>query len=126
MDILFKFVTCWCLRIIPSLFLRDMWKVLSAPAHLGPPKAPHYSPMLHNALLAVAAAFSEDPRIRDVRTRRIFADEARKYLEAEQRQPSITLIHSLSILSTYHSSLGEQTEGYICFGMLLEAVPLHG
>ncbi|TFK73146.1 hypothetical protein BDN72DRAFT_247733 [Pluteus cervinus] len=115
LDLLFKFLTCWCLRIIPALFLRDMWKVLSTPAHLPPPKIPHYSPMLHNALIALACGFSDDAEIRD--NRGAFATKAKSYIDVEGRYPSITLMHALSILSTYHSSMGEQTLGYIYFGM---------
>ncbi|KAG6804786.1 hypothetical protein H0H93_006769, partial [Arthromyces matolae] len=72
----------WCLRIVPDLFLRDMHLHLSTPRSQSPPKTAHYSPMIHNALLAVATAFSDDPRIRDLKARQTFATLAKSYIEA--------------------------------------------
>lgn len=72
--------------------------------------------MLHNALLALATGFSDDPQVRDSRSRKAFAEKAQSYIEDEAQHPNITLIHALSILSTYHSSHGEQMLGYLYFG----------
>ncbi|KNZ79271.1 Nitrogen assimilation transcription factor nit-4 [Termitomyces sp. J132] len=82
-----------------------------------PDKTVHYSPMLHNALLAVATAFSDDHRIRDLKARQTFAILAKNYVEAECQQPNISVVHALSLLGSYHSGLGEQTLGYLYFGM---------
>ncbi|KAG5653175.1 hypothetical protein H0H81_001892 [Sphagnurus paluster] len=117
LDLLFKFFMSWCLRIVPDLFLRDMYQTLSAPRSQQPPKTAHYSPMLHNALIAVATAFSDDPRIRDLKSRQAFATVAKSYIEAECQQPNISVVHALSVLGSYHSGLGEQTLGYLYFGM---------
>lgn len=73
--------------------------------------------MLHNALIAVATAFSDDPRIRDLKSRQFFASTAKGYIEAECQQPNISVVHALSVLGSYHSGLGEQTLGYLYFGM---------
>ncbi|KAG6861013.1 hypothetical protein C0995_004866 [Termitomyces sp. Mi166 len=116
-DLVFKFFMSWCLRIVPDLFLRDMYQTLSTPRSQTPPKTVHYSPMLHNALLAVATAFSDDPRIRDLKARQAFATLAKSYVEAECQQPNISVAHALSSLGSYHSGLGEQTLGYLYFGM---------
>jgi hypothetical protein len=116
LDLLFKFVAAWCLRIVPSLFLRDMFCALSVPPSQPPPKLSHYSPMLHNALVALATAFSDDPHICDLRSRQSFAGKAKSYLETECQSPNISVVHALSILATFHSSLGEQTLGYMYFG----------
>ncbi|KAG6831081.1 hypothetical protein H0H87_006197 [Tephrocybe sp. NHM501043] len=115
LDLCFKFFMSWCLRIVPDLFLRDMYQALSAPRSQPPSKTAHYSPMLHNALLAVATAFSDDPRIRDLRARHAFATLAKSYVEAECQQPNISVVHGLSTLGSYHSGLGEQTLGYLYF-----------
>ncbi|KAL0945802.1 hypothetical protein HGRIS_012089 [Hohenbuehelia grisea] len=117
LDLLFKFFTSWCLRIVPALFLRDMCRALTAPASQPPPRTTHYSPMLHNALIAVATAFSEDPRIRDLRSRQYYAQAAKSYIEAECQNPNICVVHALSILASFHSSQGDQTLGYMYFGM---------
>ncbi|KAF7440130.1 hypothetical protein PC9H_000474 [Pleurotus ostreatus] len=116
LDCLFKFFTSWCLRIVPALFLRDMWRALSVPVSQTPPKTSHYSPMLHNALIALASAFSDDPRVRDLKARRYFASEAKSYIDAECQMPNICVVHALSILASFHSAQGEQTLGYTYFG----------
>ncbi|KAK7042467.1 Zn(2)-C6 fungal-type domain-containing protein [Favolaschia claudopus] len=79
----FTFFTMWSLRLVPSLFLRDMYTALSVPASEAPPSTLHYSPMLHNALLSLAALYSEDPMKRDYKTREHFANAARSDLSAE-------------------------------------------
>lgn len=72
--------------------------------------------MLHNALIAVGTAFSDDPRIRDHKARQCFASTAKSCIEAECQEPNISVMHALSFLGSYHSSLGEQTLGYLYFG----------
>ncbi|KAH9989703.1 hypothetical protein BJV74DRAFT_837982 [Russula compacta] len=104
LDLVFRFFTSWGLRIIPKLF--------------SPPlKTPHYSPMLHNALLAVATAFSDDPAIKDPAARQRFADKAKSFLESECEPPKLSALTALSILSNYHSSANHPTLGFIYFGI---------
>ncbi|CAK5284862.1 unnamed protein product [Mycena citricolor] len=117
LDLLFKFFTMWCMRVVPSLFLRDMHRHLSVPGSSPPPKTTHYSPMLHNALIALASGFSDDPRIRDLRARQYFADAAKRCIEAECMKPNISVVHALSILASFHSTQGDQMLGYLYFGM---------
>ncbi|KIY43005.1 hypothetical protein FISHEDRAFT_26732, partial [Fistulina hepatica ATCC 64428] len=117
LDIMLKFYTSWCLRIIPKYFLRDMAHALSTPRHLPAPKTPHYSPMLHNALITVASAFSDDPMVRDFQSREYFAKKAKSYIDTECRTPNLSVIQALNIIGSYHSSRGEQTLGFIYFGM---------
>jgi hypothetical protein len=115
--LLFRFFTSWGLRIIPKLFQRDMYRCLTGP-NLSPPlKTAHYSPMLHNALLAVATAFSEDSAIKAPATRQLFADKAKSFLEAECELPKLSAMTALSILANYHSSTNHPTLGYIYFGI---------
>ncbi|KAJ6616846.1 hypothetical protein B0H10DRAFT_2035936 [Mycena sp. CBHHK59/15] len=116
LDLCFKFFTMWCMRVVPALFLRDMYRALSIPRTRTPPKTPHYSPMLHNALVALATAFSDDPRIRDLKSRQYFAAAAKNYIEEECQKPNISVVHGLSILGSFHSSQGDQMLGYMYFG----------
>ncbi|KAF8961449.1 hypothetical protein BDZ97DRAFT_1829377, partial [Flammula alnicola] len=108
LDLLFKFFTSWCLRVVPALFLRDMYRALSTP---------HYSPMLHNALVALGLAFLDEHRFRDLKARQYFANTAKSFIEAECRKPNLSVVHALSILASFHSSQGDQTLGYMYFGM---------
>lgn len=108
LDLSFNFFTMWHLRIVPSLFLRDMHRALSVPRSERPPRTPHYSPMLHNAILSLSAVFSDDQRIRDARTRQYFAKAAKACLEAECQRPDISLVHALAFLATYHGNKGDR------------------
>lgn len=117
LGLLFRFFTSWGLRVIPKLFQRDMHRCLSLPTSLPPLKTAHYSPMLHNALLAVATAFSDDPAIKDPITRQKFSDKAKSYLEDECERPKLSAMTALSILANYHSSENHATLGYIYFGI---------
>jgi hypothetical protein len=74
--------------------------------------------MLHNALVALATAFSDDTRVQDLKFRHYFANKAKSYIDTECREPDISVMHALSILGSFHSSLGDQTLGYMYFGMI--------
>ncbi|KDQ56260.1 hypothetical protein JAAARDRAFT_36436 [Jaapia argillacea MUCL 33604] len=117
LDMLFKFFTSWCMRVVPELFLRDMHVSLSVPPTEDPPKTHHYSPMLHNALLSLALAFSDKPYLRDVNTRRLFASKAKADIEKECEKPNISVVHALSLVGSFHSTQGEQTLGFMYFGI---------
>ena len=118
LGLLFRYFTSWGLRIIPKLFLRDMHRCLTIPSFSLPLKTAHYSPMLHNALLAVATAFSDDPVIKDFATRQQYADKAKSFLENECELPKLSAMTALSILANYYSSTNHPTLGYIYFGIL--------
>ena len=118
LDILFRFCTSWCYRIIPSFFWRDLRRAVSRPSSYPPPKSAHYSPMLHNAALALATTFSEDPIIHDIEFRRLFAERAKAHIEKDCMNPSVSLVTGLSLLSTFYSSRGEQSLGYLYAGTL--------
>ncbi|PPQ76231.1 hypothetical protein CVT26_008583 [Gymnopilus dilepis] len=115
LDLLFKFFTSWCLRIVPALFLRDMYRALSVPPGYPPPKTPHYSPMLHNALVALGLAFLDDYKYRDLRVRQYFANTAKSWIEAECQKPNLSVVNALGVLASFHSSQGDQTLGYLYF-----------
>jgi hypothetical protein len=69
------------MRVIPEFFLRDMARALSVPENSPVLQTTHYSPMLHNALLALAATFSDNPYIKTVEVRELFARRAKDLLE---------------------------------------------
>lgn len=117
LGLLFRYFTSWGLRIIPKLFLRDMHRCLTIPSASQPLKTAHYSPMLHNALLAVATAFSDDPVIKEPATRQRYADKAKSLLEDECELPKLSAMTGLSILANYYSSTNHPTLGYIYFGI---------
>ncbi|KAJ7291291.1 hypothetical protein C8J57DRAFT_1211771 [Mycena rebaudengoi] len=87
LDLFLKFSAIFPLHVIPHLFLRDMYRALSSPASQSPPKTTNYSPMLHNAILAHATAFSDNPYIRGT-TGEHFLAAAKGRLEAECQNPN--------------------------------------
>lgn len=75
--------------------------------------------MLHNALLAVATAFSSIGVIRAEETRGTFAGAAKMLLEQECAAPRIATVQALGMLASYHSGRGEQTLGFMYFGVFV-------
>lgn len=116
-DLLFRFCTSWCFRVIPTLFFRDMQRALTLPASAPIPRASHYSPMLHNAILALATAFSDDPVVHHIEFRRQFAGRAKSHIEKDCLTPNVCTVAALSLIATFHSSRGEQSLGYLYAGM---------
>ena len=72
--------------------------------------------MLHNALISLALAFMDEP-LKDLKTRQMYATHAKTFIEGECRKPNLSVVHALSVLSSFHSSQGDQTLGYMYFGM---------
>ncbi|KAJ7178074.1 hypothetical protein C8R46DRAFT_1212789 [Mycena filopes] len=110
----------WCLRVMPALFLRDMYRALSVPRSQPPPRTPHYSPMLHNAILSISAVFSDDPYIREPQTRKIFAKAAKAWLETDCEKPGISLVPALAFLGSYHADAGMSTKVSIDLGLAVD------
>ncbi|KAJ7291285.1 hypothetical protein C8J57DRAFT_213548 [Mycena rebaudengoi] len=104
LDLFLKFFAIFPLHVVPHLFLRDMYRALSFPASQSPPRTTNYSPMLHNAVMALAAAFSDDPYIRETRVH--FLAAAKGQFEAECQNPNVSLVHALALLATYHAQEG--------------------
>ncbi|KAF7297474.1 Zn(2)-C6 fungal-type domain-containing protein [Mycena indigotica] len=116
LDHVFKYFTCWCMRVVPALFLRDMHRYLM---HSGSTQAktPHYSPMLHNALLALGSAYSSTPEVSNIDARRTLAAHAKGFIEAEVMRPNVTVVNALAILGSFHSGHGEVMLAYMYWGM---------
>ena len=73
--------------------------------------------MLHNALVALALGLLDDPNFRDLKSRQCFANAAKGFIEHECQKPNLSVVHALSILASFYSSQGNQTLGYMYFGM---------
>ena len=147
LDVFFKFFSSWCFRTEPEEFLIDMRKYLTATYsgnqrgdandssqdaltsptvdhHDAQSDVPikvhqvaHYTPMLHNSILALALAYSDNPYLSRLKTRALFVDQAKRYLEAECARPSLACVHALAYLASYYSGQGEQNLGFLFFGM---------
>ncbi|KAJ7770082.1 hypothetical protein B0H16DRAFT_1777195, partial [Mycena metata] len=117
LDLSFKFFTMWCMRITPALFLRDMHRALSVPQSDIPPRTAYYSPALQNVLLALSGSFSDDPYIKHLETRLIFASTAKAHLEREYEWPSPSLVQTLAFLGTFYADADHRILGDSFFAM---------
>ncbi|KAK7042485.1 Zn(2)-C6 fungal-type domain-containing protein [Favolaschia claudopus] len=106
----FSFYTMFALRVVPSLFLRDMYRALSVSRLEKPVKTSHYSPMLHNALLSMAMLFSDNPTLRDRKTRQRFVDTAKALANEEYPKPDISLVQALAFLASFYADCGERIQ----------------
>lgn len=91
-----------------------MYRSLSSPVIV---ETESYSPMLHNSLVALACSFSDDPAIRDIKTKRAFLTHAKSFIDKECDRTRLSTIQGLSIIACCHSTMGDQTLGYMYFGM---------
>lgn len=117
LDRFFRYFSCWCLRVIPQYFLRDLAIATSLSTVHSLPKTPHYSPMFHNAILSVALAYSDDARLRSRSIREQFAKKAKDYIEVECHHPTLSTVQALAALGSYHSGFAEQGLGFMYFGV---------
>ena len=116
-DRFFRYYASWGQRTHPVLFREDMHVALYS---LPPvPKTPHYSPMLHNAILAIALCFSDNPYLRLGETRNRFAVEAKNCVEQEGTSPTVATVQALLHLASYHSTAAEHNIGWLYMGMAL-------
>src|SRR4051794_21592417 len=88
----------------------------------------HYSPLLHNAILSLAACLSDDPpsnqELSDSDgppTSRelagMFASKAKANVEVECERPMLSTVQGLMLLSSYHSGSGRDAIGWLYSGM---------
>ncbi|KAJ7367181.1 fungal-specific transcription factor domain-containing protein [Mycena albidolilacea] len=115
LDLSFKFHTMF--PIIPSLFLRDMYRALSVPWSEEPPTTPHYSPMLHNAILAISAVFSDNRYLREPRTRLSFVQTAQACFDFKKPNPS--MVHALALIASFYTDSGERVPAEVRMGTRL-------
>lgn len=116
-DRFFRYYASWGQRTHPVLFREDMHVALYSSPPV--PKTPHYSPMLHNAILAIALCFSDNPYLRLGETRNRFAAEAKNCVEQEGTSPTVATVQALLHLASYHSTAAEHNIGWLYMGMAL-------
>lgn len=117
LDRFFRFFASWGLRVIPTHFHTDMMGVIQAPRNSKIARASHYSPFLHNVILAVALGFADDENLRSLATREIFMREADRYLEGEIARPSLATVHALALKPSFYSLQGDHMTGWTTFGL---------
>lgn len=121
LDRFFRYFASWALRVNPQSFHRDLVAVVSSPPDKPSPRTHCYSPLLHNAILSVALAFADDDDLKPFEVRRAFAVEAQKHMEREGQKPTLASVQGFAILSSFHSSLGGHSHGWLSFGLASRA-----
>ncbi|WWD21795.1 hypothetical protein CI109_106283 [Kwoniella shandongensis] len=116
LDRFFDYYACWGQRTNPILFRQDMKTALYMDVHA---KTPHYSPLLHNAILSIALGFSDEPYLSSPATRKIFAKKAKDHIDREGEKPSVATVQALAHLASYHSLAAEHNLGWLYIGMAL-------
>ncbi|KAF8216722.1 hypothetical protein K438DRAFT_1925784 [Mycena galopus ATCC 62051] len=100
---------------LPPVFFRDMYRALSVPQSEEPPATPHYSPMLHNAILAVSATLSDNAYLRDVKTRQYFVQKAQACFDF--KKPDHSMVHAMEYIGMFYTDCGDQVPAELYFAM---------
>jgi hypothetical protein len=82
----------------------------------GSAPTPHYSPLLHNAILSIALCYADEDHLRFPGTRKVFAQQAKTYIDQESSNPTLATVQGLASLSSYHSLEGEHNLGWTYMG----------
>lgn len=77
----------------------------------------HYSPLLHNAILAIALGFSDEPFLRHPAARKVFSAHAKSFIDEEGMTPSVATVQALAHIASYHSLGAEHNLGWLYIGM---------
>jgi hypothetical protein len=94
--------------------LRDLAIATEAPDPK--PQINHYSPLLHNVVVATALAFSEVSALRERSLRDKFITHGKLSLDSECQRPALSTVQGLALMSSYYSGMGDQTLGFMFFG----------
>lgn len=114
LDRFFRFFCSWSMRIIPHFFLRDLAIATTSPNPK--PLTNHFSPMLHNIVVATALSYSDSPALKERSLRDRFIAKAKSCLDGEAQKPALSGVQSLALLSSYYSGQAEQSLGFMYFG----------
>lgn len=116
-DRFFRYFSAFGQRVTPHLWYRDMEIALTLNEQDIPLLAPNYSPLLHNVILCLGLAYSDEGYLRAVSTRRAFHEAATKRLDAEIGNPSLATVQGLALRSSFSSTEGDYSVGWINNGL---------
>ncbi|GAA5948610.1 hypothetical protein JCM21900_005189 [Sporobolomyces salmonicolor] len=116
LSLFFSFFNGWCHWVEEAPFRRDLALCLSINSHNPPSRTSNYGPLLHNAILAIACSYSDDPRVRGTTASADLATRAKRALEDEGERPTLATVEGLLLVGSWHSGNGKQGLGYIWGG----------
>lgn len=114
LELFFTYFCSWCCWTDPVLFRRDLAVCCSDHPST---RTSFYSPLLHNAVLSLAATFSDDARITENDAGAIFATKAKALIEDEAERPMLSTVQGLMLLGSYHSGSAKHGLGWLYSGM---------
>lgn len=118
----FTYFNGWCYWVDEDAFRHDLALCLTSASSEGPPppsRTSNYSPLLHNALLALACSFSDDPRIAGNKdaTSDALAARAKAEIDREGERPTLATLQGLLLIGSHGSGSSRQGLGYIYSGI---------
>ncbi|KAM0747627.1 hypothetical protein T439DRAFT_383241 [Meredithblackwellia eburnea MCA 4105] len=114
LDLFFSYFCVWCCWTDPDLFRRDM-RLCDGSSPARPSRTSYYSSLLHNAVLSLATAYSDDPRLEGAGV--AFADKAKEAMEEEAERPMLSTVQGLMLLGSYYSGRARHGLGWLWAGM---------
>lgn len=113
----FCYFNPWCWWCDEEAFRRDMAACLGSSLPSPPTRLSGYSPLLHNAILALACALSDDRRAKDSSAPKSLARQAKAFVEDEGERPTLSTLQGLLLVGSFHSGNRLQGLGYIYSGI---------
>ncbi|ORY35048.1 fungal-specific transcription factor domain-domain-containing protein [Naematelia encephala] len=116
LDLFFSYLNGWCYNIDEASFRAGLYASASSSSPSW--RNSHYSPLLHNAMLALTCPLAADrPGHYDHSRAELLANQASSYLDAEACQPMISTVRGLMLLGSYHWSTWRHSLGWLYEGM---------
>ncbi|KAK0457686.1 fungal-specific transcription factor domain-containing protein [Desarmillaria tabescens] len=116
-DMFFAYFNSWCYWVEPTLFKRDVAICLSFSAAPPLARTSQYSGLLHNAILSLAANYSDRTCLGSCDKGAVFASEAKRAIDSEAESPMLSTVVGLMLLGSYHSGTARHGLGYMYAGM---------
>lgn len=113
----FCYFNPWCWWCDEEAFRRDMAACLGSSLPSPPTRLSGYSPLLHNAILALACALSDDRRAKESSAPKSLARQAKAFVEDEGERPTLSTLQGLLLVGSFHSGNRLQGLGYIYSGI---------
>ncbi|GAA5899523.1 hypothetical protein JCM8208_000581 [Rhodotorula glutinis] len=113
----FCFFNPWCWWCDEEAFRRDMAICLGSSLPSPPTRLSGYSPLLHNAILALACALSDDQRAKESGAAKSLARQAKALVEEEGERPTLSTLQGLLLVGSFHSGNRLQGLGYLYSGV---------
>ena len=123
LDIFFKYFTICFTSGLRERFEMDMRRALKPQKRRSRVDVNrHYSAMLHNAILALATAYTDSEPLRDVKNRMEFARKAEEYIAREFERPTLSGVQAFAYLADFYLDLGQKVgfvqHSSICLRMI--------